>query len=240
MATNGGGIIPFSIYNGRIFLLLGREDSFDKTWHGYGKYSDFGGRRETDELNIEAVAREAYEESNGLLGPYQSLLDVLNDTNYHLKLGNFKSDFFFVHVPYVFFIDKIFTNMLSCANVMIEKLGQLGKINFDEEIRPGKTEDYLLHHGFFEKDKIKYFPLDQVLLDVYDLEKKKKFRDSFIKLIKKFSRDKENMIESMINLKIWKFNIDETKLLHPVLNEIPEEENTDTSDDIDLMSLMNS
>jgi len=76
-------------------------------------------------------------------------------------------------------------------------------------------------------------------LDVYDPEKKKKFRESFVKLIKKFSRDKDNMIENMINLKIWKFNIDETKLLHPVLNDIIDD-NTESSDDLDLMSLVNS
>jgi len=224
MATNGGGIIPFSIYNGRIFLLLGREDCYDRTWSECGKYSDFGGSRDDEEENLEAIAREAYEESFGLLGPYESLLELIQKEEFSYKIVLGRSEFFFIHIPYVFFIDKIFHNMLRCSYIMVETLGLKDKLKYDDELVKGESDKYLMHHGFYEKDKIKYFALEQVLTEIFDNEKRKKYRECFIRLMKKFYRSKELISGILMDLKVWKFNVDSDKLLHPIMNEITVDE----------------
>jgi hypothetical protein len=220
MASNGGGVIPYSIYNNKIYLLLGREDCYDKSWDEDGKYSDFGGSKEPHETNLSAVAREAYEESNGLLGPYESLLAILQDESQSLKIHHYKSEFYFINVPYIFFIDKIFHNMIKCQHVVLETLGKYGKIKFDDEVKKGEVDKYMMRKGFFEKDRIKYFPLDMVLSEIYDTEKKKKYRENFIKLMKRFNKTRDEHFKTMSQIKIWKFFFDDDKLLHPNMADL--------------------
>ena len=74
----GAGILPYAIQNGQLYVLLGRERVEDNQKHGQsGLWSDFGGKKIPGEETIETAAREAFEESDGLLGSKVQIIDTL-------------------------------------------------------------------------------------------------------------------------------------------------------------------
>tara|TARA_B110000495_G_C22622890_1_gene371053 strand:- start:80 stop:562 length:483 start_codon:yes stop_codon:yes gene_type:complete len=63
--TMGAGVLPISIYDGKIYFLFSREE---KNARDGGLLSDFGGRKDKNETYRETAIRECYEEANGILG----------------------------------------------------------------------------------------------------------------------------------------------------------------------------
>ena len=65
----GAGILPFTIYKGRVMFLFGRENK-DKTEDSNKKelWSDFGGSKEGLESYFDTAVREGFEESSGFFG----------------------------------------------------------------------------------------------------------------------------------------------------------------------------
>jgi 8-oxo-dGTP pyrophosphatase MutT (NUDIX family) len=63
--TMGAGVLPISIYDGKIYFLFSREE---KNARDGGLWSDFGGRKDKNETYRETAIRECYEEANGILG----------------------------------------------------------------------------------------------------------------------------------------------------------------------------
>lgn len=65
-------ILPYAIVSGQILVLLGLE-RYSKDWDSFGGKLDY-----PEEPHDMAAVREAYEESMGLLGDEQYLLDTLD------------------------------------------------------------------------------------------------------------------------------------------------------------------
>lgn len=64
-------VLPYSFWNDSIYYLLGKE---------HGGWDSFGGKPEYGETVIKTAAREAYEESKGLLGSYSDIEWILNNS----------------------------------------------------------------------------------------------------------------------------------------------------------------
>ena len=96
------GILPYSIHNGTVHFLLGK-DTREDCW------ADFGGKAETsDQNNIHMTAcREFYEETCGSILSYDNILYKLinnNETDKVIKsttLSGLPYYMYLVHIPYV-------------------------------------------------------------------------------------------------------------------------------------------
>lgn len=182
----GAGLLPIAINKGVIFLLLGRE-RYDKKW------SDFGGSTENKEKFYETAIREGQEELNGILGTGDKfkktidknlLISVNNNNNYHSFL--FKSNY-----------DKQLPYYFNNNNKFIE-----------EKLKNIINNSHKDHTGLFEKDRIKWFSLNDIE-DNYTC-----FRPHFIPILKKIVNSESDFIykieKNSINLtrtrKISKIN----------------------------------
>ena len=95
------GILPYSIYNGSIYFLLGK-DAREDSW------ADFGGKAESsDQNNITMTAcREFYEETCGSILSYDTILyKLMNEKNEkYIKsttLSGLPYYMYLVYIPYV-------------------------------------------------------------------------------------------------------------------------------------------
>ena len=80
----GGGILPTTIYNGKLYFLFGKENKFEKSAPGF---SDFGGGSDNNEQFLETAIREAGEELTGFLGDDNQVRQMLN------KNGTYNIDY---------------------------------------------------------------------------------------------------------------------------------------------------
>ena len=83
------GIVPLSIHNNKLWVLLGREAK----GRAKGKYDAFGGSRENiDKTPKETALREGYEESMGFFGTKSDIRKKMKklipelETEYYIKL----------------------------------------------------------------------------------------------------------------------------------------------------------
>ena len=133
------GILPFSILNGNVFFLLGK-DSMENTW------SDFGGRVELKDQgnNINTAIREFYEESLGVILSIDNVKLLLKDkSNFTMTKTKTLNG-----APYYMFIVKI------CHSDKLPDEFSSRK-QFCEYIRIDKK--------FKEKKEISWFSKKQVL-----------------------------------------------------------------------------
>ena len=72
--TMGAGILPATIRNGKLWLLFGKENQFEKSAPGF---SDFGGGNEAGESPLDTAAREGGEELTGFLGTGAQIKQML-------------------------------------------------------------------------------------------------------------------------------------------------------------------
>ena len=137
----GGGIIPITIKNGEILVMLGRE-SEDVRSDGAGKWSDFGGVAEKRETYKECAVREGFEETMGMFGS-QDTLSKLIDTKLACELKKNKYKSFAIHVNYKKNLPEDFSMIYNCAM---------------------EEEPHLIYenNGFFEKDKVQWFKLERL------------------------------------------------------------------------------
>lgn len=125
----GGGLLPVTEHNGKIYFLLGRE-------HDEKQWSDFGGGREGNESHYETALREGCEELNGFFGCKTKLKKLVNQ-NMIVEINKNGFSSFIFYVPYDPYLPEYFNNNFT-----------LMKNKFPQHI--GK-------HGMFEKDKIGWF-----------------------------------------------------------------------------------
>jgi len=90
----GAGVLPVAFTHSRktgrltAKFLFSRERVGSKS-RASGQWSDFGGRPEAEELPIETAAREASEESMGILGTPMEILEMLQGPR---KIGEVRLD----------------------------------------------------------------------------------------------------------------------------------------------------
>ncbi len=60
------GIIPFTVYNNKTYILLGLSNEDKPVW------ADLGGRQETNETTLDTAIREFKEESRNVISPDMS------------------------------------------------------------------------------------------------------------------------------------------------------------------------
>jgi len=70
----GAGILPTTIYNGKLYFLFGKEGKYEDTAPGF---SDFGGGTDNSESFLETAVREAGEEFTGFLGDSSEVRKML-------------------------------------------------------------------------------------------------------------------------------------------------------------------
>jgi hypothetical protein len=61
----GAGILPTTVYKGKLYFLFGKENKYEDTAPGF---SDFGGGTDNNETYMETAIREGGEELTGFLG----------------------------------------------------------------------------------------------------------------------------------------------------------------------------
>lgn len=168
----GGGIMPICIKSGTLCILLGQE-RFDKKW------SDFGGSKNARESYIRTALREGEEELNGILGTGKYLENLVKKNQIAcIHNGeNYKS--FAFKIPYDYHLPLYFNN----NNMFIEK-------NLKTIIENSHRD----HSGLFEKQKIKWFTIDEIKNN-YDI-----FRPHFIPILKTIVTNKSVLKDSIIKL----------------------------------------
>ena len=70
----GAGILPTTIYNGKLYFLFGKENKYEDSAPGF---SDFGGGTDNDESFFETAIRESGEELTGFLGDDNDIKKLL-------------------------------------------------------------------------------------------------------------------------------------------------------------------
>jgi 8-oxo-dGTP pyrophosphatase MutT (NUDIX family) len=69
----GGGILPATVHNNKVYLLFGKENRYADT----PGWSDFGGGTENGEDHMTTAIREAQEELTGFLGGEKEITELL-------------------------------------------------------------------------------------------------------------------------------------------------------------------
>jgi hypothetical protein len=80
----GGGILPTTIYNGKLYFLFGKENKYEKSAPGF---SDFGGGTDNNETFLQTASREGGEELTGFLGSKKDVQKMLH------KHGTYNIDY---------------------------------------------------------------------------------------------------------------------------------------------------
>ena len=80
----GAGILPTTIYKGKLYFLFGKENQYEDTAPGF---SDFGGGTDFQETYLETAVREGGEELTGFLGTDNDVKKLLK------KHGTYNIDY---------------------------------------------------------------------------------------------------------------------------------------------------
>jgi len=80
----GAGILPTSLYKGKLYFLFGKENKYEDSAPGF---SDFGGGTDNSESYIQTAIREAGEELTGFLGSDKDIKEMLQ------KHGTYNIDY---------------------------------------------------------------------------------------------------------------------------------------------------
>jgi 8-oxo-dGTP pyrophosphatase MutT (NUDIX family) len=92
----GAGILPATIYKGKLYFLFGKENKYEDSAPGF---SDFGGGTDNNENLLETAAREATEELTGFLGDETDILKMLNKYGtYNINFKNTGHDLYRMHI----------------------------------------------------------------------------------------------------------------------------------------------
>tara|TARA_Y100000389_G_C17443474_1_gene510107 strand:- start:1440 stop:1916 length:477 start_codon:yes stop_codon:yes gene_type:complete len=133
----GAGILPYSIYNGEIYILFSREYII-KTKDAW---SDFGGKKENRESYLETAIREGWEETVGFFGTKESVRRLVNEnTKGYITFRGHRS--YLVKIPYN------------------ENLPNEFRRHFLKVKR--ETPELILKNGLYEKDKLKWVKLKNI------------------------------------------------------------------------------
>jgi 8-oxo-dGTP pyrophosphatase MutT (NUDIX family) len=151
-----GSILPFTIHNGKVYFLFGKENSLADT----PGFSDFGGGVEGNEDPFQTALREGGEELTGFLGD-SNALDILIKKN-----GGFY---------------KIIHNTYNIHVIYIDYDENLPKYyNQNHEfLWKRMNKKYLNNTKLFEKIEIKWFSISHMK------KHKNKFRNFYQEIVPK-------------------------------------------------------
>lgn len=171
---NGAGILPIAFYNNKIYILCAREQKVDG-WDGSRLYSDFGGRLEKKEGFIDCAVRECYEESMGLFGSKYNLRKKIKKDTVLKYIGD-RYCCYFIKINYDKNLEDSFNRFFGYIKTFAQKSNNTYKVKGSPK-------------GYFEKDKIRWFCLKDIL-EKKDNELKKNFRRVFIKMLRRMDYNK--------------------------------------------------
>jgi len=80
----GGGLLPTSIYNNKLYFLFGKENKYEDTSPGW---ADFGGGTDNNETLLQTSIREGSEELTGFIGSSNDIKRMLK------KKGTYNIDY---------------------------------------------------------------------------------------------------------------------------------------------------
>lgn len=107
----GGGILPATIHNGKLYFLFGKEGKYEDTAKGY---SDFGGGSEKNDSFIETAAREGSEELTGFIGDKADIYKMLRSHGtYNIDYKSQNHHAYRTHIfpfPYNSFLPQYYNN----------------------------------------------------------------------------------------------------------------------------------
>jgi 8-oxo-dGTP pyrophosphatase MutT (NUDIX family) len=130
----GAGILPVSYHNGSFYFLFSRECR-KQDWR------DFGGATEKNETIKQTAIREAFEESDGILGTRDDVKKLLEkETFYKVKTKTYFV--YVVNIPY----DKTLPRKFK------KRFDKIAKSN------PEK----IATNGLYEKDKLMWIRLENI------------------------------------------------------------------------------
>jgi 8-oxo-dGTP pyrophosphatase MutT (NUDIX family) len=138
----GAGILPIARHNGEIYLLFSRERLIHSKDRDRGKWSDFGGSKEGNEIQYRTAVREGVEESSGILGDKR---DVINLIKHHL-------------------VAKIHDKAYSIWIVEVEYEPDV-VLAFHDHFKHAlkhQLDNVKEHNGLFEKDKLQWIKLSNL------------------------------------------------------------------------------
>jgi hypothetical protein len=149
----GAGILPTTIYNGKLYFLFGKENKYADS----PGWSDFGGGRDDNETYMETALREGSEELTGFLGDKHEIKKLLSKGTFIIQNDDRYRMFLFV-LPYDSQLPFYYNNNYR----FLEK----------------KLDGGLLKTSkIFEKSEIKWVCIDDLI------KMKNKFRSFFKKKI---------------------------------------------------------
>jgi hypothetical protein len=143
----GGGVIVYSRIEKEIHLLLGREAG-QVPWPEMFLYSEFGGRIE-NENTLDGIIREFYEETQGFFGDFYELKERIEKEDRKLVYLEWNSSIY------------LFYEIEYCKN--IEKYYRNNYLYYEKMVNDSNKMMHFYEKGYFEKDSIKYFSLDNKL-----------------------------------------------------------------------------
>jgi 8-oxo-dGTP pyrophosphatase MutT (NUDIX family) len=165
----GGGILPTTIYNGKLYFLFGKENKYEKSAPGF---SDFGGGTDNNETFLQTAIREGGEELTGFLGSKKDIQKMLHKHgtyNIDYKSGKFST--YRTHIfPYKYneWLPYYYNNN-------------------QRFIQEHLSADIIKSTKIFEKAEIKWVCVD-------DLKKmRSKFRPYFQNIVDIILREKESI-----------------------------------------------
>jgi hypothetical protein len=175
----GGGILPCTIHNNKLYFLFGKENKYADT----PGWSDFGGGKDGHETTMQTALREGAEELTGFLGGQKDIKKLL-------KAGTYKIDIKPDSSKYSLYISHLFA------------------IKYDEKLpfyynnnqcflQRKLSENAIKKSRIFEKSQIKWLSLDDVR------RKCKTFRKHFQQICKRLIDEKKE-IELFIRSKLSK------------------------------------
>jgi hypothetical protein len=141
----GGGVIIYSRKDGEIYLLLGREACITP-WEHMFLYSEFGGGIDEGETSLDGIIREFYEETQGFFGDESYLKEkVTEDNKKCIYMEENKSMYLFYEIEYDKNVERYYRNNYLYYEKMVKNEHDIMKY---------------FQKGYFEKDMITYFPLN--------------------------------------------------------------------------------
>lgn len=100
----GAGILPTTIYEGKLYFLFGKENKYADT----PGWSDFGGGTDKKETFLQTAIREAGEELTGFLGNDEDIKKMLKVGTYNIDNERYRMHIF--HYPYNSSLPKYYNN----------------------------------------------------------------------------------------------------------------------------------
>ncbi len=179
------GILPFYLKNNTIFFLLGKDTE--------GKWSDFGGRSETQDLGCWDVtaSREFYEETIGSIMDIKNILSKIQNKNSLRIKGKTMNG-----SPYYMYLVKIPYKEVYRINFQ-NTLSFISYIKYDSKNSKYNNKS-IIDYKYFEKTDIQWISYENIKLSI-DCNLETDTDQSIYPLRPVFKKSFENNIENIVS-----------------------------------------